>query len=37
LFAQRRNPLPHFLHLLCDFLRRFHKKVETGEAKERSI
>ena len=26
LLAQRRNPLPHFLHLLRDFLRRFHKK-----------
>ena len=26
LFAQRRNPLSQFLHLLRDFLRRFHKK-----------
>ena len=33
LFAQRGNPLPHFLDLLRDFLRRFHEKEgETGTA-----
>ena len=37
LFAQRRNPFSHFLHLLRDFLRRFHKKNETGTGGIRSI
>ncbi len=37
LFAQRRNPLAQLLHLVRDFLRRFHRNGETNRQRPRSI